>query len=156
MKITQHISKLVCLVVLFPASIVQKGDTHIYTQQLHRILGNICPPKQMYWVPTSPFLFISPEFSKWYLQEGLCWQTEQSINRASGTLKELCLISAGRMIAKKWHVPWNNDKEHCPRFLMQNLLLVSKIISGTNAEHLQKLQPEEIGSSYLCNMFFLQ
>ncbi len=43
LEITQHTSKLVCLIVVFPASIVQKGDTHTYTQ-LHRILGNICPP----------------------------------------------------------------------------------------------------------------
>jgi len=80
------------------------------------IFDHPCRPTEY----TSPFLSILPGFGKRYLEEK-CWQRGQSINQASGILKELCLISASNMIAKNLHTPWNNNKEHCPCYQMQNI-----------------------------------
>lgn len=102
------------LVAWIPASLVQYGvqnKSRTHAQQLHRILGNICPPTQTYCVPTSFSFYFTPEFSKRYLQEGLCWQRGRSINRASGILKKQSLISASGRIAEKCHTTWNNNKK---------------------------------------------
>lgn len=105
-----------CMVFCISCSEQSKNKSRSHTHSTE-FLEIFVHPRRPTEYP-SPFLFILPEFGKRYLQEE-CWQRGQSINQASGILKELCLISASGMIAKKWHIPWNNNKEHCPCYEMQ-------------------------------------